>query len=112
MKTAWERRDTQGVMSLFVEGAEYREDPFGEPLRGERAIRNYWADAARSQRDIKVSYELLSAYGGVGIVRWQAAFVRVPSGQKVELEGIAHFKLNRDGKCTQFLEWWNRKQTS
>ena len=86
--------------------------PFGEPLRGEGAIRAYWADAARSRRDIKVSYELLSAHVGVGIVRWRAVFVRVPSGQKVELEGIAQFKLNPNGKCTQFLEWWNRKQTS
>jgi hypothetical protein len=66
-----ERRDTQGVVSLFVKDAEYREDPFGEPLRGEGAIRAYWADAARSQRDIKVSYELLSAHIRVGIVRWR-----------------------------------------
>jgi hypothetical protein len=34
---------------------------------------------------------------------------RYLSGQKVEPEGITQFKLNPDGECTQFLEWWNPK---
>lgn len=111
-KRAWEHRDSQAATSMFAPNAEYRADPFESSLVGEKDIRQYWDDVANTQRDVNVTFDLLSAKPGVGIVRWRAAFVRVPSGQRVELEGIAQFFLNRDGKCTRFLEWWNRKQTT
>jgi hypothetical protein len=111
-KLAWEHLDSQAATSMFARDAEYRADPFEPSLLGEKEIRRYWNDVANTQRDVKVTFELLSARRGVGIVRWRAAFVRVPSGQQVELEGIAQFFLNSEGKCTRFLEWWNRKQTS
>ena len=111
-KRAWEHRDSHAATSMFAADAEYRADPFEPPLLGDRDIRRYWNDVANTQRDVKVTFDVLSAKPGVGIVRWRAAFVRVPSGQRVELEGIAQFFLNSEGKCTRFLEWWNRKQTS
>jgi ketosteroid isomerase-like protein len=111
-KAAWEHRDSQAAAAMFAPDAEYRADPFEPSFLGEKEIRRYWSDVANTQRDVKVTFELLSAEPGVGIVRWRASFVRVPSGQKVELEGIAQFFLNSEGKCTRFLEWWNRKQTS
>jgi len=111
-KVSWEHRDATAATSLFTKDAEYRDDPFEEPLRGEKRIRQYWDDVAGAQRDVTVSYELLSAHSGSGIVRWRATFVRVSSGQRVELEGIAQFTLNHDSKCSRFLEWWNRKQAS
>ena len=111
-KRAWELRDSQAATSMFAPNAEYRADPFEAPLEGEKDIRRYWDDVANGQHDVKVTFEVLSAKPGMGIVRWRAEFVRVPSGQRVELEGIAQFFLNSEGKCTRFLEWWNRKQTS
>jgi hypothetical protein len=111
-KLAWERRDSEAAAAMFAPDAEYRADPFEPSLLGEKEIRRYWDDVANTQRDVKVTFELLSAAPGMGIVRWRASFVRAPSGQKVELEGIAQFFLNSKRKCTRFLEWWNRKQTS
>ena len=97
---------------MFAADAEYRADPFEPPLLGERDIRRYWDNVANTQRDVKVTFDVLSAKPGVGIVRWHAEFVRIPSVQRVELEGVAQFFLDSEGKCTRFLEWWNRKQTS
>ena len=111
-KRAWENHDSQAATSMFTPDAEYRAEPFEASLVGEKAIRHYWDEVANTQRDVKVTFDLLSAKPGVGIVRWWAGFIRVPSGEKVELEGVAEFFLNSEGKCTRFLEWWNRKQTS
>ncbi|MGH8377357.1 MAG: nuclear transport factor 2 family protein [Gammaproteobacteria bacterium] len=110
INTAWEHLDAAAATALFTKNAEYRDDPFSPPLRGEKAIRAYWDDVARGQRDVHTSYEVLSACGDQSIVHWQASFVRVPSGQKVRLDGIAEVTLDRHGKCVLFREWWNRDQ--
>lgn len=108
-KVAWERRDSASAVALFAPNALYQEDPFEPPIQTEEQLRRYWNDVAHSQRDIAVSYAILSATSRVGIVQWRASFVRVESGQKIELEGIAQFVLDSSGRCTRFLEWWNRK---
>ncbi len=107
---AWEHLDAAAATAMFTQSAEYVDDPFSPPLRGEQAIRAYWDDVARGQRDVHTSYEVLSACGDQSIVHWQASFVRVPSGQKVRLDGIAEVTLDRHGKCVLFREWWNRDQ--
>lgn len=109
-KSAWEHRDASAATALFAKDAEYSGDPFDAPLRGEEQIRRYWDEVASGQRTVgAVGYQLLSAQASTALVRWRAVFVRVAPGQRVELEGIAQYSLNREGKCTHFFEWWNRK---
>jgi hypothetical protein len=110
-KQAWEQLNAPAATSLFRKDAEYREDPFEPPLLGEKAIRQYWEEVARGQRNVRVGYEVLSIRDGKGIVRWRATFIRVPSGEKVQLEGIAEITLDKNDKCMRFREWWNRDQT-
>jgi hypothetical protein len=107
---AWEHRDVTAASALFSENAVYREDPFESPMRGERAIRDYWNGVAREQRNVRVSYEILSVCGNVSIVHWRARFMRVPSKQRVRLDGIAEITLDTHGKCVLFREWWDRDQ--
>ncbi|MBU6421130.1 MAG: nuclear transport factor 2 family protein [Gammaproteobacteria bacterium] len=110
INSAWERLDAAAATALFADNAEYRDYPFDTPLRGRQAIRTYWNDVARGQRDVHTSYEVLSACGHTSIVHWTASFVRVPSGQKVRLDGIAEITLNEHGKAVLFREWWDREQ--
>lgn len=110
INSAWERLDAAAATALFADDARYQDYPFDTPLRGAKEIRAYWDDVARGQRDVHTSYELLSACDNTSIVHWTASFVRVPSGQKVRLDGIAEVILNKRGKCTLFREWWDRQQ--
>lgn len=110
LNLAWERLDAAGATDLFAESAEYQDYPFDAPLRGRRAIRAYWDGVARGQRNVHTSYEVLSACGHTSIVHWTASVVRVPSGQKVRLDGIAEVTLDKRGTCTLFREWWDREQ--
>jgi|SRR6185312_5145708 len=108
---AWEHRDAAAATALFAQSAVYREDPFEAALQGAKAIRGYWDAVARGQRDVRVSYRILSVCGNVSIVHWRAGFIRTPSKQKVRLDGIAEVTLDAHGKCALFREWWDRDQT-
>lgn len=110
LDAAWEHRDAAAAVALFAADAAYREDPFQMPMRGKPAILAYWTYVVHSQRDIRTGSELLSACGNTGIVHWTASFVRVPTGQKVRLDGIAEVTLDTNGRGVRFLEWWNIDQ--
>lgn len=109
---AWIALDPSAASALYSKDATYQEDPFELPMQGVEQIRKYWEDVARGQRDVTASYEVLSSCGNQNIVHWHASFSRVPSGQRVELDGIAEVLLEKNGRCVRFREWWDRKQTS
>jgi uncharacterized protein (TIGR02246 family) len=107
---AWEKLDSEAFADLFTADAAYHETPFGPPVRGRAAIREYLAGAARTQERVKFSHEVLAVSGDTGIARWRASFVRVPSGAAVDLDGIFLVVLNDDNRCSEFREWWHRQE--
>jgi ketosteroid isomerase-like protein len=108
---AWETLDPDAFAALFTPDAAYHETPFGPPVQGADAVREYLAGAARTQERVKFSHEVLSVSGDVGIARWRASFVRVPSGAAVDLDGIFLVVLNDDHRCSELREWWHRRET-
>ena len=107
---AWETGDPEAAARLFAEDAAYYETPFDEPMRGRAQISEYWSDVPRYQDEIGFSYEVLAVSGGEGVARWSASFVRLPAGTPVELDGILLAKLDAGGRCTEFREWWHRRE--
>jgi hypothetical protein len=105
---AWETGDPQAAADLFAEDAAYYETPFDEPMRGREEIAEYWSGVPRSQDDVRFSYEILAA--SEGIAHWSADFVRVPARVPVRLDGILLAKLDAEGRCTEFREWWHRRE--
>jgi len=108
-KRAWETRDPGAAEVLFSEQAVYLETPFGDPMRGRETIRAYWEHVPRTQDDVHFHYEVLAVAGEAGIAHWWASFVRVPSGKRVHLDGIAAVTFDGDGKCQRFREWWHKR---
>jgi SnoaL-like domain len=109
-RSAWEARDPQAAQALFAEGATYQETPFDEPLRGREAVFAYWAEAPRTQDQVRFKGEVLAVSERGGVARWQASFVRVPSGVRVELDGIFLVQLDQENRCREFQEWWHRRE--
>ncbi len=107
---AWETRDPEAAVRLFTREATYHETPFDEPARGHAEILEYWSEGARSQEDIHFSYETLAVKENEGIARWRASFRRVSSKAQVKLDGIFLVKLDADGLCTAFREWWHKQE--
>ena len=108
----WEAGDSTGIRELFAEGAKYYETPFDEPMIGLDAIEQYWKDGAeQAQKEVKFRYASTLVRENTGVARWQASFVRVPSGVLVELDGFLEAEFNENGQCTSFREWWHRRES-
>ena len=104
---AWEQRDPDAAAELFTEDALYQWGPFGRKLRGQIMIREAWAEAVVEQENVEFGYEVLTATGRGGIVRWWCS-ADFP-GRKVRErdEGIFRLAFDESGRCTNFEEWWN-----
>lgn len=108
---AWVQRDPARAAVLFANDARYYETPFEKPMIGRKAIYKYWSEGVRSgQTDVSFRTNILVATGGLGLAHWHARFVRVPSGNIVELDGILQATFNAAGQCTEFREWWHRSE--
>lgn len=109
-KQAWENRDPFAARELFTENATYQETPFEEPMSGLDEIYSYWEEVPKTQQMIKFESKILSVTDDTGIAHWTTSFVRIPGEVKVWLDGIFIVLLNHEGKCTEFKEWWHRKE--
>jgi hypothetical protein len=107
----WEGGDKENVRALYTEDVRYYETPFDEPLQGVEAVYGYAAEAGTAQKDIRFWHEPLAVIGDTGIARWGASFVRVPSGVKVELDGMFMISFAPDGRCRELREWWHRRES-
>ena len=109
-KQAWERRDPDLAVDLFSEDAEYREDPFEEPMRGSNAIRAYWNEAAATQVNVEFDAERIWVVGRTVLASWHAAFTRRATAQRVRIRGFMTLELDDAGKVYRFREWWHRRE--
>lgn len=109
---AWEKQDSEALAALFAEDATYQETPFEAPMQGQTAIREYAIQAEQSQDEVHFSYEVLAVARDMGIARWRASFVRVPSGARIALDGILLAVLSDENRCSLFQEWWHRQETT
>jgi hypothetical protein len=107
-KSAWEELDPRGAKALFTEDARYFETPFSEPLKGIKAIYDYWSAATDNQANVQFSHQAISFKGHTGVARWQAAFTRLHSGEPVVLDGMLQAIFDNNALCITFREWWHR----
>ena len=107
---AWENRDAEAAAALYAENGTYQVTPFVEPMRGRKAIFEYWSNVARTEEKIQFEYEVLVASRELNIARWSASLVIVPQGLKTKLDGIFVISLDEEGRCKSLREWWHKQQ--
>jgi hypothetical protein len=56
---AWESRNPEAATALFTEDGTYQVTPFLEPMRGRKAIYEYWCEVVRTEENITFAYEIL-----------------------------------------------------
>ncbi len=109
IKRGWESRDVDLIVSLFSEEAEYREDPFEDPLRGANAIRAYWNEAVASQAHIEFDPERTWVSGRTILTSWHVAFTRRSNAERVRMRGFMTLEVDDEGRVWRFREWWHRR---
>ena len=109
-KRAWENLDTAASVALFSEDALYSILPFSTPLVGHNALAAYWSKVAVTQSDVHFDYDILAVTAELGINHWSVSFIKRKTGKLVCLDGIFVVRLNVNGLCTEFREWWEGSQ--
>jgi pullulanase/glycogen debranching enzyme len=103
----WDGRGTN--FTLFSEHAEYREEPFEEPLIGANAIRAYWNEAAATQVHVEFDAENIWVRGRTVLASWHAAYTRRSNAERIRLRGFMTLEVDDAGKVWRFREWWHRR---
>ncbi len=97
---AWRDGDLGGVETLFTGDAKYRRSPYGKPLQGHDAIKDFWLDD--EGETFTMEAQPVAVEGLHAVVR-----VKVMYGDPVRQEyldlWVIHF--SDDGRAVEFEEW-------
>ena len=126
-KRVWEGRDSAGFAALFTAHGRYHNTPFAVQ-EGPEQLRAYW-DRIQLQRDIALTYEVLSETDTGGIAHWHVTY-QVASEELFEiwarstgtglpdrrpgdplprmiLDGVLSAEFAPDGLCREARIWWH-----
>lgn len=107
-KEAWEARNADQAANLFTRDAHYWENPFGPPIVGREAIREYWKSATGNQEDIHFSVRNSFHQKYTLAIDWKCAYRSLADGARRELAGIMIAEFYGDQVRT-FRECWVRR---
>ncbi len=112
-KKAWETRDINAALALFVPDVRYHQRRFADPLVGQEALKSHFRDRVMEhQRDISYDFELWSLKGNELMARWQASFTWLPINGIIRMDGVCHvvFDKGEDGGLmgVEYNEWFDQ----
>jgi ketosteroid isomerase-like protein len=102
---AWREKDSDAVVGLFTDDAEYRSSPFREPHIGPDGIRAYWNSATSTQESADVRMGTPFVAGDLVAVEWWTTMV--DDGVQITLPGCLLLRFAPDGRCRTLREYWN-----
>lgn len=110
-KRAWEEQDSDRIVTLFTDDAQYIETPFRQPMVGTQEIRRYWdEEVVTAQKDITFNSRFWHLEGNIAVAHWQAQFFWLRTGRPGRLDGVfrLYFRTqpNDPPLCEKLEEWW------
>lgn len=110
-KRAWERRSPDEIVEIFDANAEYRPDPFAEPLQGLNAIRSLWNEIAATQAHVEFDAERIWVSGGTVLASWHAAYTRRATSERVRIRGFMTMEMNESQpRRVQRMKQWPQER--
>jgi ketosteroid isomerase-like protein len=105
-KTAWERQDSELILTIFTKDAVYHERVLQEPMRGHEEIAAYWQEKVVKGQG-HINFTLLNTYveGTTGIAEWEVCFDDCVQRKRKHMKEIAILELV-GGKITSLREYW------
>ena len=107
-KAGWERRSPDTILELFDSDAEYRADPFAEPLHGLNEIHAMWNDIAAAQTHVEFDAERIWVSGSTVLSSWHAAYTRRATAERVRARGFMTMEMTEsEPRRVQRLKEWS-----
>jgi hypothetical protein len=105
LKRGWEGRQPDLIVDLFSADAEYRDDPFAEPLSGRNAIRARWNGICASQLHVDFDAERIWVSGATALASWHGAYTRRSTAERVRVRGFMTLEIDETGAVRRFRQW-------
>ena len=105
-RRAWESNEPGDIRALFTEDAEYRTEPYSEPWSGLDDIVDGWLEAADEPGETTFDWAPLVETDEVAIVQATTVYAGGPTYSNLWV-----IRLARDGRATEFTEWWMDQST-
>ncbi|TXK19803.1 nuclear transport factor 2 family protein [Homoserinibacter sp. GY 40078] len=102
-RTAWESNEPDEIRALFTPDAEYRYEPFGEPVVGVEAIVASWLESADKPGETEFSWELAGIDGDTAFIDGRTDY---PEDRRYANLWVIVFAP--DGRARSFTEWYMR----
>ena len=112
---AWKTYDRDAVAALFSEGVSYRFHPYDPPVEGREAVVEAWlgegdhegAPTRDESGTYDAHYEPVAVDGDVAVATGVSTYVTEPGGPVDEVyDNCFVMRFDRDGRCTEFTEWF------
>ncbi len=97
LKHAWEKRDPDALLELYADDAEYRTDPFAQPLVGANAIRRHWNDVVAAHDHIEFDAERVWVSGSTVLGSWHVALTQRLTADRLRIRGFTTMELDDAG---------------
>lgn len=103
----WERTHPETIVSVFADGAVFHESPFGEPIRGLDAIRQYWMDTPYHQADVAFTSGEIYVAGPWFSTEIKVTYRRRRTGELVDTRGALFCETDGE-RITEMRMYWHR----
>jgi ketosteroid isomerase-like protein len=104
-REAWESNDPDVIGDLFSEDARYFTEPYAKPWAGREGIVKEWLDHRDEPGQTEFRFEVVGIDGDLGFVRGWTRYLDPPPREYSNLWTV---RLDDDGRCVEFVEWWMR----
>lgn len=104
--TAWDSNEPADVRALFAPDAEYRWNPWDDPVVGADAITAAWLDHRDEPGDAVFTWETVAVDGDVAVVRGRTDYAATADDPAVQYANLWLVRFDGQGRARSFTEWW------
>ena len=105
--SAWKSYDKAAIGVLFSENANYRYNPYDQPVHGRDAIVANWVDNRDKPNTYSGEYHPLAVNGNSAVTNGHSFYYEADGKTLVrQYDNIFVLKFDSAGRCEDFCEWF------
>jgi len=105
---AWNSNDPAAIGALFSQDAAYYTEPYSAPWRGRDEIVRQWLDHKDAPGETEFRWQPVAISPDVAVIQGETVYHTPPR----TYSNLWVIRLDAEGRCTEFTEWWMRHPDS
>ena len=110
LRDIWLNKTPNQVESLVADKFIWYENPFQPSIITKEELLKEW-QSIHNHKKLSIDYKIISIQNNIGIATCESTFTWVDTNVRVEMKGIWFVVLDTKGKCTEFRQWFNMKES-